>query len=83
MNMNIRIVAISNRFFMRDSLIENTFLKNAVVTGKTPFFVIGQFCFHHSICPNIIDFWHGNDAFSMHSELKSGITVFVKGFGFP
>ena len=38
-----------------------------VVTDKTLFFVIGPFCTHHSICPNI--FWYGslygNDAFSI------------------
>ena len=27
--------------------------KNKIVTGKTPFFVIGPFCAHHSICLNI------------------------------
>ena len=27
--------------------------KNNVVTGKTPFFVIGPFCSHHFICLNI------------------------------
>ena len=30
--------------------------KNRVVTDKTPFFVIGPFCSHHSICLNI-GFW--------------------------
>ena len=29
------------------------FLKNEVVTGKTPFFVIGPLSAHHSICLNI------------------------------
>ena len=31
--------------------------KNKVVTGKTPFFLIGPFCTHHSICLNI-GFWY-------------------------
>ena len=33
--------------------------KNKVVTGKTPFFVIGPFCTPHSICLNI-GFWQGS-----------------------
>ena len=32
---------------------KQNFQKNKVVTGKTPFFVIGPFCTHHSICLNI------------------------------
>ena len=33
--------------------LKQNFQKNKVVTGKTPFFVIGPFCSHHSICLNI------------------------------
>ena len=34
-------------------------LKNKVVTGKTPLFVIGPFCSRHSICLNI-GFWQSS-----------------------
>ena len=33
--------------------LTQNFQENKVVTGKTPFFVIGPFCSHHSICLNI------------------------------
>ena len=33
--------------------------KNKVVTGRTPFFVIGPFCTHYSICLNIV-FWYAS-----------------------
>ena len=33
--------------------LKQNFQKNKVVTGKTPFFEIGPFCTHHSICLNI------------------------------
>ena len=33
--------------------MKRNFQKNKVVTGKTPFFVVGQFCTHHSISLNI------------------------------
>ena len=33
--------------------------KNKEVTGKTPLFLIGPFCAHHSICLNI-DLWYGS-----------------------
>ena len=33
--------------------------KNKIVTGKTPFFVIGLFCAHRSICLSI-EFWYGS-----------------------
>ena len=32
--------------------IKSIFQKNKVVTGKTPLFMIGQFCSRHSICLN-------------------------------
>ena len=34
--------------------METKFSKNKVVTGNTPFFVIGPFRTSHSICPNIL-----------------------------
>ena len=56
------------------------FRKNKVVTGKTPFFVIGSFCTPHSICLNI-GFWQISFvwkwcAFSLYSQLKNGTQVF-------
>ena len=33
--------------------LKQNFQKNELVTGKTLFFVIGQFCCYHSVCPNI------------------------------
>ena len=33
--------------------LKQIFQKNKVVTGKTPFFLIGSFCSHHFICLNI------------------------------
>ena len=36
--------------------MKENFLKNKVITVKTPFFVIGPFCTHHSVCLNIC-FW--------------------------
>ena len=52
-NMGIWIVGASNQLFIRDSSTETKFSKTKVVNGKTPFFVIGPFWTHHSICPNI------------------------------
>ena len=53
MDMDIWVVAISNQLFMRGSYTKQKFYKNKVVTGKTPFFVIVQFCTLYSICLNI------------------------------
>ena len=39
--------------------LKQNFWKRKVVTGKTPFFVIGQFCTPHSICLNI-GFWQSS-----------------------
>ena len=36
---------------LKQNYLVNTVKK--VVTGKTPFFVVGPFCTHHSICLNI------------------------------
>ena len=44
---------------LKEVLTETKFSKNKVVTGKTPFFMIGPFCSHHFICLNI-GFWHGS-----------------------
>ena len=53
MDMDIWVVAISNQLFMRGSYTKQKLYKNKVVTGKTPFFVIVQFCTLYSICLNI------------------------------
>ena len=37
--------------FLQEFLkLKQNFLKNKVVTGKTPFFVVGPFCTHYTIC---------------------------------
>ena len=52
--MYIGVVGTLNQLFIRGSYAEKKiFEKNKVVTCKTPFFVIGLFCTHHSICLNI------------------------------
>ena len=40
-------------FFKEVLKLKQIFQKHKVVTGKTPLFVIGQFCSRHSICLNI------------------------------
>ena len=48
------VVGTSNQLFKRDSYIETKYSKKKkIVTGKTPFFVIGLFCTPHSICLSI------------------------------
>ena len=49
-NMGIWVVGTSNHKVLK---LKQYFQKNKVVTGKSPFFVIGQFRSHHSICLNI------------------------------
>ena len=49
MNMDIWVVGIFIGIFK----LKQNLQKNKVVTGKTPFFVIGPFCTHRSICLNI------------------------------
>ena len=39
--------------FILDSYTQIKFLKNEVVGGKRPFFVMGPFCTPHSVCLNI------------------------------
>ena len=39
--------------------LKQIFEKSEAVIGKTPLFVIGQFCSRHSICLNI-GFWQGS-----------------------
>ena len=39
--------------------LKQNFQKNKLGTGKTPFFVLGPFYSHHSICLNI-GFWYGS-----------------------
>ena len=52
-NMDIYVVSTSNQLFIRGSSTNTKFSKNKVVAGKTPFFVTGPFCTHHSTCLNI------------------------------
>ena len=51
-NIDIWVVATSNQLCLRGFLSETKFSKKKKkkkkVTGKTPFFVIGPFCTHHS-----------------------------------
>ena len=51
--MGIWVASTSSQLIVRGSLTETKFPKNKVVTGKTPFFAIGSFYSHHSICLNI------------------------------
>ena len=51
--MDIWVVGISNQLLKVVLKLKQNFQKNKVVTGKTPFLVIGLFCTHHSICLNI------------------------------
>ena len=51
--MGIWVLDTSNQLFITGSQTETKFQKNKVVTGKTPFFVIGPFCTHYSICLKI------------------------------
>ena len=46
-------------FLLKVPKPKQNFRKNKVVTGKTPFFLIGPFCTHHSICFNT-GFRHGS-----------------------
>ena len=53
-NMGIWVVDTTNQpFLLEDLKLKLNFQKNKVVTGKTPFFVIGPFCSHHFIYLNI------------------------------
>ena len=52
MNIDIWVVGRSDQLFMKGSYTETNLQKNEVVTGKTPFFVIGHFCTIHFICLN-------------------------------
>ena len=47
--------------------MKENFQKNKLVTGKTPFFVRGSFCIHHSVLTMASDkaFLYGNVAFSI------------------
>ena len=52
MNMGIWVFSTSNQLFTTGSYRETEFSKNKLVTGKTPFLVIGPFCTRYSICLN-------------------------------
>ena len=52
-NMGTWIVGTSNQLFKRVLKLKQNFQKSKVVAAKTPFFGIGPFCTHHSICLNI------------------------------
>ena len=49
----IHIMDLDSPFQVSVSLYFKVFLKNKLATGNTPFFVIGSFRTHHSICLNI------------------------------
>ena len=51
--MGIWIVGPSDQLFIRAPSTETKFSKIKEVNSKTPFFMIGPFWTHHSICPNI------------------------------
>lgn len=53
MNTDIWVLGTSNKLFTRGFKLKQSFVKNKVITDKTPFFVIGQFCTPHPICFNI------------------------------
>ena len=67
--------------------LKQNFHINKVVTGKTPFFAIGLFCTHHSICL-YSGFWYGRFVWKwcvfnlMYFQLKNGTPVFWKMFSF-
>ena len=67
--------------------MRRNFEKNKVVTGKTPFFVIGQFCGHHFICLKI-GFWYGTFVWKWcvcnfsSLNLETALQVFEKGLSF-
>ena len=42
--MDIWVVGTSNKLFIRGSYTETKLKKKKVITGKTPFFVMGPFC---------------------------------------
>ena len=49
MNIDIWVVGTLNQLFIRGSYTKLNFWKNKVVSGKTPFFVIGPFCTPYSM----------------------------------
>ena len=54
--MGIWVVGTSNQLFVKGIAkikLKPNFQKNEIVTGKTPFFMMGTFCSHFCICPNI------------------------------
>ena len=57
------------QYFITEVLkLKQNFHTNKVIAGKTPFFVIGQFCTHHSIFLNIGSdktVLYGDDTFSI------------------
>ena len=52
-NMGVFTVTTLNQIFIKVLKLKQNFQKNKVVTGKTPFSVIGPFCSYHYICLNI------------------------------
>ena len=63
-NTGVWAVRTLNQLFMRFLNWNKTFKKNKVVTGKTPFSVIGSSWSYHSICLNI-GFWYGSFCMEM------------------
>ena len=53
MDLDIWVVGTLNQLIVIDSYTEIEISKNKSFSGKTPFFVKGQFCIPHSIYLNI------------------------------
>ena len=53
MDMDIWAVGILNRYLYEVLILKLNLQNNKVVSGKTPFFVIGSFCTFPSNCLNI------------------------------
>ena len=85
-NMGIWDVGIPNQLLIRVLKLKQNLQKNKAVTANTPFFFIGPFCTHHSICLNT-GFWqsslNGNDVFSvLVLSTKKRFFSFLKRFSF-
>ena len=89
-NMYIWAIGILNQLFIRGSYTQIKFQKNEVVSGESPFFVIGPFCTSHSILTLAFD-WavlYGNVACSfvvhwtkkLYSSFLRKVLVFQKTF---
>ena len=57
--MDIWVTGTLNQVLYEVLKLKQNFRKGKVATGKSPFFVIGQFCTPYSICFNIA-FWQSS-----------------------